>query len=156
MHLPLRRTRVRPESRFGRKGNLYNTKTAKCTACSPSLLCSVRQAIQTKRQNGSSLSLFYCPVPQELLPTKYPDRRNAEQRNLAENCTAYGCRHRVLKALGGRVALPTFKTLKLFSMEYRRMGKTGLQLSVLSFGSWVTFHKQISDRGTQRNQYQWK
>jgi voltage-dependent potassium channel beta subunit len=30
-------------------------------------------------------------------------------------------------------------------MEYRRMGKTGLQLSVLSFGSWVTFHKQIAD-----------
>jgi voltage-dependent potassium channel beta subunit len=25
------------------------------------------------------------------------------------------------------------------------MGKTGLQLSVLSFGSWVSFHKQISD-----------
>jgi len=30
-------------------------------------------------------------------------------------------------------------------MEYRRLGKAGLQLSVLSFGSWVTFHKQISD-----------
>ncbi len=30
-------------------------------------------------------------------------------------------------------------------MEYRRMGSTGLQLSVLSFGSWVTFHKQIND-----------
>ncbi|PWU01026.1 MAG: aldo/keto reductase [Bacteroidetes bacterium] len=30
-------------------------------------------------------------------------------------------------------------------MEYRRMGRTGLQLSVLSFGSWVTFHKQIDD-----------
>jgi voltage-dependent potassium channel beta subunit len=30
-------------------------------------------------------------------------------------------------------------------MEYRRMGKSGLQLSVLSFGSWVTFHKQIAD-----------
>ena len=30
-------------------------------------------------------------------------------------------------------------------MEYRRMGRTGLQLSVLSFGSWVTFHKQIKD-----------
>ena len=26
------------------------------------------------------------------------------------------------------------------------MGRTGLQLSVLSFGSWVTFHKQIDDR----------
>jgi len=31
-------------------------------------------------------------------------------------------------------------------MEYRKMGKTGLQLSTLSFGSWVTFHKQIDDR----------
>ena len=30
-------------------------------------------------------------------------------------------------------------------MEYRRMGRTGLQLSVLSFGSWVSFHKQIDD-----------
>ena len=30
-------------------------------------------------------------------------------------------------------------------MEYRRMGKTGLQLSVLSYGSWVTFHKQLDD-----------
>jgi voltage-dependent potassium channel beta subunit len=31
-------------------------------------------------------------------------------------------------------------------MEYRRMGKSGLQLSILSFGSWVTFHKQVDDR----------
>ena len=30
-------------------------------------------------------------------------------------------------------------------MEYRRLGKSGLQVSVLSFGSWVTFHKQIDD-----------
>lgn len=30
-------------------------------------------------------------------------------------------------------------------MEYRRMGKAGLQLSALSFGSWVSFHKQIND-----------
>lgn len=30
-------------------------------------------------------------------------------------------------------------------MDYRYMGKTGLQLSVLSFGSWVSFHKQIDD-----------
>lgn len=30
-------------------------------------------------------------------------------------------------------------------MEYRKMGKTGLQLSVLSYGSWVTFHKQVDD-----------
>lgn len=30
-------------------------------------------------------------------------------------------------------------------MEYRKMGKTGLQLSALSLGSWVTFHKQIDN-----------
>jgi voltage-dependent potassium channel beta subunit len=31
-------------------------------------------------------------------------------------------------------------------MEYRRMGKTGLQLSELSLGSWVSFHKQFDDK----------
>lgn len=30
-------------------------------------------------------------------------------------------------------------------MEYRRLGKSGLQVSALSFGSWLTFGKQISD-----------
>lgn len=30
-------------------------------------------------------------------------------------------------------------------MEYRKLGRSGLQLSVFSFGSWVTFHKQIDD-----------
>ncbi|HOZ86915.1 MAG TPA: aldo/keto reductase [Bacteroidia bacterium] len=30
-------------------------------------------------------------------------------------------------------------------MEYRRLGKSGLQVSALSFGSWVTFGKQIGD-----------
>jgi voltage-dependent potassium channel beta subunit len=35
-------------------------------------------------------------------------------------------------------------------MEYRRMGRTGLQLSALSFGSWVSFHKQIDDAMADR------
>ncbi len=30
-------------------------------------------------------------------------------------------------------------------MEYRRLGKSGLQVSILSFGSWLTFGKQITD-----------
>lgn len=30
-------------------------------------------------------------------------------------------------------------------MEYRNLGKSGLQVSVLSLGSWLTFGKQISD-----------
>jgi voltage-dependent potassium channel beta subunit len=31
-------------------------------------------------------------------------------------------------------------------MEYRRLGKSGLQVSILSFGSWVSFSKQINDK----------
>ncbi len=30
-------------------------------------------------------------------------------------------------------------------MEYRRLGRTGIKLSVLSFGSWVTFDAQMKD-----------
>lgn len=30
-------------------------------------------------------------------------------------------------------------------MEYRRLGKSGLQLSVVSYGSWVSFKNQIDD-----------
>ena len=32
------------------------------------------------------------------------------------------------------------------TMQYRRMGRTGLELSTLSYGSWVTFHKQVDDK----------
>ena len=35
-------------------------------------------------------------------------------------------------------------------MIYRRLGKSGLQVSVLSFGSWVTFGKQIEDGTAER------
>jgi voltage-dependent potassium channel beta subunit len=31
-------------------------------------------------------------------------------------------------------------------MEYRRLGKAGIQVSALSFGSWLTFGKQIEDK----------
>jgi voltage-dependent potassium channel beta subunit len=30
-------------------------------------------------------------------------------------------------------------------MQYRRLGRSGLQVSVLSFGSWVTFNTQLKD-----------
>ncbi len=31
-------------------------------------------------------------------------------------------------------------------MNYRRLGNSGLRLSELSFGSWVTFHNQVDDK----------
>jgi voltage-dependent potassium channel beta subunit len=35
-------------------------------------------------------------------------------------------------------------------VEYRRLGKSGLQVSALSLGSWLTFGKQISDDVAER------
>ena len=35
------------------------------------------------------------------------------------------------------------KTTKAIDMQYRRLGRSGLQLSELSLGSWVTYHNQI-------------
>lgn len=35
-------------------------------------------------------------------------------------------------------------------MEYRRMGRTGLEMSALSFGSWVTFANQVDDALSDR------
>ena len=35
-------------------------------------------------------------------------------------------------------------------MEYRRLGNAGLQLSVLSYGSWVTFSNQVGDTQADR------
>ena len=35
-------------------------------------------------------------------------------------------------------------------MQYRRLGKSGLQVSALSFGSWVSFHKQIDDKRAEQ------
>ena len=31
-------------------------------------------------------------------------------------------------------------------MEYRRLGKSGIQVSALSFGSWITFGKQVNNK----------
>ena len=31
-------------------------------------------------------------------------------------------------------------------MQYRRLGRTGLKLSLLSFGSWVTYHNQVDSQ----------
>ena len=35
-------------------------------------------------------------------------------------------------------------------MEYRRLGKSGLPVSELSFGSWITFGNQINDGVSER------
>ena len=34
---------------------------------------------------------------------------------------------------------------RMTQMEYRRLGRTGIKVSVLSFGSWVTFDTQMKD-----------
>lgn len=34
-------------------------------------------------------------------------------------------------------------------MEYRRLGRSGLKVSALSFGSWVSFNKQVNDKSAE-------
>ena len=45
----------------------------------------------------------------------------------------------------GSLKIDKFERIKLKIMEYRRLGKSGLQVSELSLGSWLTFGKQIED-----------
>ena len=35
-------------------------------------------------------------------------------------------------------------------MQYRNLGKSGLKVSALSYGSWVTFHKQVDSKLAER------
>jgi predicted aldo/keto reductase-like oxidoreductase len=37
------------------------------------------------------------------------------------------------------------RSLNLPAMKYRRLGKAGVKVSELSYGSWLTFGNQISD-----------
>ncbi len=59
----------------------------------------------------------------------------------------------MLATAGPKSPLPSeFATAALYicPMEYRRLGKSGLQLSALSFGSWITFANQIKDGTSER------
>ena len=52
--------------------------------------------------------------------------------------------HPVKHGLSGTVSLmPSAMTQKDLSMQYRRLGHSGLQVSELSLGSWVTYHNQV-------------
>src|SRR5689334_7958886 len=45
--------------------------------------------------------------------------------------------------LSAIVQKETFMRMRKAIMEYRRLGKSGLKVSELSFGSWVTFGSQV-------------
>ena len=51
------------------------------------------------------------------------------------------------KLLGSRRPRPS---LQLFIMKYRHLGKSGLQVSELSFGAWVTFAQQIGNETAEQ------
>ncbi len=60
-------------------------------------------------------------------------------------------KYSIFPLTGDNLTFFTFLHLTLRSkltskMEYRRLGKSGLQISALSFGSWVSFSKQINDK----------
>src|SRR5690606_5685462 len=70
---------------------------------------------------------------------------------MAASATACATRGRVSRCAGrsrlGAVRDPA--TRPVADMHYRRLGSSGLQLSALSFGAWVTFGNQVG-RGEAR------
>jgi voltage-dependent potassium channel beta subunit len=50
----------------------------------------------------------------------------------------------------GRLSFRREWQLVSAAMKYRRLGKSGLQVSELSFGAWVTFAQQISEATAER------
>ena len=60
-----------------------------------------------------------------------------------------GMIYQLISVLRGAITFFYFTITHTFKkkefMEYRRLGRSGLQVSALSFGSWVTFGKQIGD-----------
>src|SRR5205823_773418 len=47
--------------------------------------------------------------------------------------------------LASRVSLRRPRYWRLFTMNYRRLGRSGLKVSELSFGSWVTYGNQLGE-----------
>src|SRR5207248_1894568 len=58
----------------------------------------------------------------------------------------------ITKKVFGRRTLVFFPGMAVCeeAMKYRRLGKSGLQVSELSFGAWVTFAQQISEATAER------
>jgi voltage-dependent potassium channel beta subunit len=60
---------------------------------------------------------------------------------------AFPFREKILPILA---SLQINLSTQIEEMEYRRLGKSGLQMSALSLGSWLTFGKQIADDVAER------
>src|SRR4029453_547780 len=70
---------------------------------------------------------------------------------LAEGVTAAGTRGARVGGAGRvRVSMPRPARRPVMEMPYRRLGRSGLRVSVLSFGSWVSFGPQL-DVGRARD-----
>jgi len=50
-----------------------------------------------------------------------------------------------------RVSYPRTDLMERQLVEYRRLGNSGIKLSVLSLGSWITFHGQFGDEVAQES-----
>ena len=54
------------------------------------------------------------------------------------------------KVLARDLSYPNEWQLERMAMKYRRLGKSGLQVSELSFGAWITFAQQISEATAEK------
>ncbi|CEJ49484.1 hypothetical protein XAB3213_800002 [Xanthomonas citri pv. bilvae] len=87
-----------------------------------------------------------CAVQAVLRTDSRAEERSMQGAAHATRCAAPDATAYTAHAGPGQVSW----RLREFAMLYRRLGSTGLQLSALSFGAWVTFGKQIG-RSEARN-----
>lgn len=66
------------------------------------------------------------------------------QRDDKSSESAPASANRIMPALSPRLC-PRATPASVNHMDYRRLGRSGLKLSALSFGSWVTFSHQLDD-----------
>ena len=71
-------------------------------------------------------------------------RRRARRQSSSTSASTRSPRPRhVMAAAGSRCAARSVPPMT--QMEYRRLGRSGIKVSALSFGSWVTFDAQLKD-----------
>src|SRR5690606_35986574 len=79
--------------------------------------------------------------------TPWPKRRRCspprESSSDQRTPVRRACEHSIERV--GSEAMTNATSKRTSKMEYRRLGRSGLKVSVLSFGSWVSFDTQMGD-----------
>ena len=94
---------------------------------------------------------YYCHVGQWAHPIELNYTRICSSHIRAEETVIRNASHKTLKnPHSPKGWIPRGHTCNLLcDMEYRHLGRTGLKVSTLSYGAWVSFHNQLDVRNAK-------